>query len=218
MSLVQRKARPLTRGSGSLRDDRLFIVACDDTYAPKQYFDRFQLTRVKIHVEPTVDGTSSGPHVLQRLLAIDHEDDDELWMLLDTDHCIRGNHLPSFLAALQEAKRQGVQVALSRPCFEIWLLLHHVEETEVTALADAEALEKALREHLGHYNKTNIRAEDFPLGSVVLACGRAERLDASIGGGDIPDGNTTRVYRLLQAIVAKALPSQLPAELRSLLP
>jgi hypothetical protein len=152
MSLVQRKARPLTRGSGSLRDDRLFIVACDDTYAPKQYFDRFQLTRVKIHVEPTVDGTSSGPHVLQRLLAIDHEDDDELWMLLDTDHCIRGNHLPSFLAALQEAKRQGVQVALSRPCFEIWLLLHHVEETEVTALADAEALEKALREHLGHYN------------------------------------------------------------------
>jgi hypothetical protein len=33
MSLVQRKARPLTRDAASLRDDRLFIVACDDTFA-----------------------------------------------------------------------------------------------------------------------------------------------------------------------------------------
>jgi hypothetical protein len=38
MSLVQRQPRPLTRDAVSLRDDRLFIVACDDTYAPKQYF------------------------------------------------------------------------------------------------------------------------------------------------------------------------------------
>ena len=39
MSLTRRKARPLKRDGTRLRDDRLFIVACDDTYAPKQYFD-----------------------------------------------------------------------------------------------------------------------------------------------------------------------------------
>ncbi|HXM44421.1 MAG TPA: hypothetical protein VN924_24500 [Bryobacteraceae bacterium] len=34
--------------------------------------------------------------------------------------------------------------------------------------------------------------------------------------GDIPSDNTTRVYLLLKAIAAKALPQQLPVELRGL--
>lgn len=30
---------PLVRETATFRDDRLFIIACEDTYAPKQYFD-----------------------------------------------------------------------------------------------------------------------------------------------------------------------------------
>src|SRR5580704_531259 len=112
MSLFQRKARPLSRDSASLRDDRLFVVACDDTFAPKQYFDFFRLTRVKIHVVPTTDGTSVAQHVLQRLLQFDHETDDELWMLLDTDRCTQGAHLLGFTDALRAARQAGVSVAL----------------------------------------------------------------------------------------------------------
>ena len=40
--LVERKSdgnHPLSRDPHTFRDDRLFIIACDDTYAPKQYFD-----------------------------------------------------------------------------------------------------------------------------------------------------------------------------------
>jgi hypothetical protein len=73
VTVIQRKPRPLTRDGTSLRDDRLFIVACDDTYAPKQYFDFFQLPQVKIHVVPTLDGTSAARHVLNRLLQFDHD-------------------------------------------------------------------------------------------------------------------------------------------------
>ena len=119
MSLTHRKARPLTRDAGSLRDDRLFIVACDNTYAPKQYFDFFRITRVQVHVIPTPDGSSAAEHVLDRLRNIDHEEDDELWMLLDTDHCATGSHLKSFVSAIATAKQQGVNVALSKPCFEV---------------------------------------------------------------------------------------------------
>ena len=134
MSLFPRKARPLGRDTASLRDDRLFIIACDDTFAPKQYFDFFRLTRVKIHVVPTTDGTSVAAHVLRRLLEFEHDPDDELWMLLDTDHCTQGTHLQGFTGALREASQQGVQVALSNPCFEFWLLLHHLDETAASAL------------------------------------------------------------------------------------
>jgi hypothetical protein len=216
MSPIPRKPRPLARDADSLRDDRLFIVACDDTYAPKQYFDFFKTTRVKVHVVPTEDGTSAAEHVLERLRNIEHEDDDELWMLLDTDHYIQGTHLASFMAALAAAGQLGVNVALSRPCFELWMLLHHEEETAVLPLGSAIDVENALRERLGQYNKTNLKQEHFPLESVSSACLRAERLDSAVAGGQIPGGNTSRVYLLWKAIVAKALPTQLPDELRAL--
>lgn len=218
MSLFARKARPLSRDSASLRDDRLFIVACDDTFAPKQYFDFFRITRVKIHVVPTTDGTSAAVHVLDRLLQFEHEPDDELWMLLDTDHCTSGSHLQGFIKALRDASDQRVNVALSKPCFEFWLLLHHLDEGSADGLANCGAVETKLRETLGEYNKTNLKASHYPLASVAEASGRAERLDATVAGGDIPASNTSRVYRLLRAIIERALPSQLPAELRSLLP
>ena len=200
-----------------MRDDRLFIVACDDTYAPKQYFDFFRLPRVQVYVVGTPDGSCAASEVLDRLLHFDHEEEDELWMLLDTDHYVQGTHLASFVAALSEAKRQGVNVALSKPSFELWLLLHHVEETGLGELPTAKDVEAALRARLGQYNKTNLRREHYPLASVCDACNRAERLDATVAGGDIPLENTTRVYRLWRAVAAKAHPRQLPPELRGLL-
>lgn len=216
MTRKPRQPRPLTRDRASLRDDRLFIVACDDTFAPKQYFDFFRLTRVKIKVVATPDGSSAAPHVLERLLAFEHEEYDELWMLLDTDHCAQGTQLASFAEALREARWQRVNVALSKPSFELWLLLHHVEESALGILPTARDVEEALRTRLGQYKKTNLKPEHYPLPSVCDACIRAERLDARVVGGDIPIDNTTRVYRLLKAIVAKALPQQLPPELRRL--
>lgn len=216
MSLVERKARPLKRDSESLRDDRLFIVACDDTYAPAQYFDFFKLVRVKVHVVPTLDGTSAARHVLDRLLEFDHEPDDERWLVLDTDHYTQNTHLPGFLAVLQEARQKGIQVALSRPAFELWLLLHHVQPETVAGYQNASEVGEALRKALGHYDKRRLDRVAFPMDSVVVACERAEHLDAGVEGGDIPQRNTSRIYKLWKAIVAKAHPSQLPEAFRAL--
>jgi hypothetical protein len=117
---------------------------------------------------------------------------------------------------LAEARRQGVNVALSKPCFELWLLLHHIDDTALGMLPAARDVENRLRSVLGEYNKTNLKREHYPHASVHHACIRAERLDRTVEGGDIPRENTTRVYLLWRAIVAKALPQQLPPELRAL--
>lgn len=213
MSLFPRKPRPLSREDAGFRDDRLFIVACDDTYAPEQYFEFFEIPRIQVHVVPTLDGTSVAQHVLNRLLEYEHFEDDELWLLLDTDHYASGSHLPGFITAISEAKQRGVKIALSNPCFELWLLLHHIDESEVVNLGDASAVEAKLRATLGEYNKKRLKEKHFPIESIPAAVKRAERLDSSVAGGDIPDGNTSRVYLLWQAIIDKALPSQLPAPL-----
>ncbi len=165
---------------------------------------------------PTKDGSSAASHVLQRLLEIEHEEDDERWLLLDTDHYIHGTHLAAFTETLTQARKNGIQVALSRPSFEVWLLLHHVEESSLEPAATAGKIEAALRTKLGQYSKSNLKREHYPLSAVCEACLRARRLDKSVTGGEIPAQTTTRVYQLWDSIVSSALPSQLPLELRRL--
>ncbi len=215
---MSRKPRPLIRDTESCRDDRLFIVACDDTYAPKQYFGFFKLPRIQVHVVPTPpdSNTCHAIDVLGRLKEVDHNDYDERWLLLDTDHYTQGAHLQGFTLALKQAREAGINVALSKPCFEFWLLLHHVEGIAVAELPDAKAAEAKLRATLGgRYNKKRLQAYDFPLASVQQACLQAEQLDL-LHPQVIPSGNTSRVYQLWRAIVGCALPSQLPKELQAL--
>lgn len=216
MGLLKRNLRSLQRDVSGYRDDRLFIIACDDTYAPKQYFDFFKIPRVQIHVIPTTAGDSAARHVLERLLSIKVEDYDERWLVLDTDHCTSGSHLPGFLEALSEAKQNGIKIALSKPCFELWLLLHHIEVEGVISLRNAREVEEKMREMLGGYNKTNLKAEHYPASLLINAYERAESLARESGGGFVPSGNTTQVFMLWKSIIEESISSQLPKEFRPL--
>lgn len=218
MSLIKKRTpRPLTRTTSQYRDDRLFLVACDDTYAPVQYFESFRLERVKVHVVPTEDGTSTAPRVLDRVLDIEIAKEwDERWILLDTDHYINGTHLASYTDALQRARQANVSVALSNPCFELWLLLHHVGIEQAEALRNAKEVAEALRNVLGSYDKTALSQQNFPLDAVAMACQRARALDEKVRGGDIPQAATTRVYKLVEAIAGSVSEMQVPEALRPL--
>lgn len=222
MSLLNRQVRPLARDRQpqDLRDRRLFLIGCDDRYAPKQYFDFFRLTRIKIIVDATLDTRSSPKHVLDRLRKRKEqeqlEEDDECWLVLDTDHNIQPGHLPGLIETVHEAQESGIHVALSFPCFEFWLLLHHFEEDRAKSLATCGDVESAIRAHVGEYSKTNLKAHHYADGSAADATLRAERLDLTVTTGDIPNAPTTRIYRLIRAIVSKGLPSDLPLELRAL--
>jgi hypothetical protein len=204
------------------RDASLFLIACDDRYAPKQYFDFFRIPRIEIVVAPTLDTKSAPRHVLDRLIArrdeVGLEDTDECWLVLDTDHNPEPNHRAGFITVIREAQSIGVNVALSCPCFEIWLLLHHASEQEASNLTRCGEVELAIRARVGEYNKAKLKREHYADGSAVDATLRAERLDGTVPGGDIPEAPTTRIYRILRAILSKSLPSQLPAELRKIGP
>lgn len=204
MSLLKLAPRPLMREERTFRDDRLFIVGCDDRYAPKQYFDFFHIVRVHVYVVATEDCTSTASAVLNRVLEAKDkyglESDDQIWMVLDTDHCVEGTHLMGFMAALAEARRKGINVALSRPCFEMWLLLHYAQAGEVLELKNADEVQAALRERLGEYNKTNLKKEHFAPENVAHACTEAQKLDEAVGGGEIPARNSSRVYLLMKAL------------------
>lgn len=195
------KSRPLSRDLMTYRDDRLFLIACDDRYAPKQYFESFSLPRVKIAVlASSDDGISAAADVLERCKGYDLDDDDERWLILDTDHFIKRNHLKSFVKAIQEARQARINIALSRPCFEFWLLLHHASGDDVRHVKNAKEVLRELRSILGAFNKLGVNMADFPPETISRACETARALDATVGGGDIPESATSRVYRLIDSL------------------
>ena len=181
----------------------MVLVACDDKYAPKQYFDRFAFRRVKVKVVETLDNNCAALDVLARLQAFASYEDDERWLVLDTDHYVAGSHIPSFLKALRAATQAGIKIALSRPCFEFWLLLHHCADLERLAeLRNAREVLTCIRTFVPHFDKLSLRGEDFALELVPAAVSRAQKLDAIVEGGLIPQGNTSRVYKIWESILA----------------
>jgi len=216
MSMIANSSPLIRENTRAFRDDRLFYIGCDDRYAPEQYFGFFKMPRIKLCVVPASDDKSHAIHVLKKLQSVEVEEDDERWMVLDTDHCLKTDHFRSYEQAISEARSQHIQIAISKPSFESWLLLHRASSEKLAGCKNADDVGEALKSVLGHYNKTSLQEGDFPLETVPHAYSEAAVLDATVPGGDKPTANTTRVYKLWQSIISKAAVSQLPKCLEGL--
>jgi hypothetical protein len=201
---------PLARlEAATFRDDRLFIVATEDKYASKQYFEALRLSRVKLLLLETDDCNSSPQAVVDRIKKVRESrkskiSEDQFWIVLDTDHWTSGNHAEGTIRAMNDARQCGISIAFSNPCFEFWLLLHHLAEPpQGDAHSTCEHSAQALRDLLGSYNKTKINAAIYKLGMIRLALSHAETLD--IGGGYWPSQNGSHVYKLIKELLPSML-------------
>jgi hypothetical protein len=213
MSLLGRTPISIGRAERERRDDRFFVVAAEDTYAPRQYFDGLDFHRVKVVVLPTPPGSglSSPEKVVERLKEAFQEakrnrecqEDDEFWVLFDADHHVRDTHLRGTTKALAQAKQVGFEVAISNPCFELWLLLHHEEVPSGQQLSKCAEVEARLNAVLGSYDKTSIKPGVFPIEKVPAAIRRARVMETNPDApeGRWPESTGTRVYRLLESIL-----------------
>ncbi|MBK8093244.1 MAG: RloB domain-containing protein [Verrucomicrobiaceae bacterium] len=211
-----RKPRPLGRDERTFLDDRLFVIATEDRYAAKQYFDilrtHVRSSRIKTHVLPTEDCRSSPKHVFDRLLEFErlHEShaDDEKWLVLDTDHWIQDAHKKQLIEVFKLARQKGYSVAMSRPCFEIWLLLHHHADIASLSISKCEDVHPYLLTALGSYNKKHLHSAHYPLPAIHAAVQNAKVSDRD-AHLDVPEGNGSRVYRIVEQIL-----QSVPAHLR----
>jgi hypothetical protein len=60
------------------------------------------------------------------------KDFDEIWCVFDVDQ-----H-PNLSQAINEARQSDINVALSNPCFELWLILHYQDQTAHIERHDAQ--------------------------------------------------------------------------------
>ena len=198
MSLTSRRRRPLDRDQEPVRDARLVIIAAEGRDTERQYFAMFRSTRVQVKVLPADDSNLSAPeYVLARLRAFrdDYQLDahDSLWLMIDVDRW--GNDKLARVA--REAKSVGFGLAVSNPCFEVWLLYHFTSDIPDTVRCDR--IEAALRQATGSgYNKSNIQPEVFRP-HLRVAAERAEAADPS-PRGRWPNGCGSHVYRVIRTL------------------
>ncbi len=126
-----------------------------------------------------------------------HEDDnlayDSVWCVFDIDE-----H-PNVNDAKQMAAANGIKLAISNPCFELWLLLHF---REPPGSEHRRRIQARLSEHVADYDK-HIAIEVF-LPHYPEAAKRAAKLDRLARQVNLPERNpTTGVYKLLEEIASE---------------
>lgn len=203
----------------STRSSRLIIIAAEGECTEKIYFEalRSSVQNSRVHIKildrSAEDRHNSSPEfVLNQLVQYENEnqiaDDDELWLVIDKDRWT--------IKAIKTVAQRCVQdsalhLALSNPCFELWLLLHRVDveaetqEEKEKLLRNAKEgrsdtyLKRKMREQLGSYSESNYAAGALVC-NVNDAITRAESLDVH-KGDRWPKGLGTRVYKLAQSIL-----------------
>ena len=206
MNFRYKKSRSRIREEGTLRDFRRFVIATEDTFAPNSYFRIFKNLRIQVVVLETEDGLSAPQHVIQRLDDYreknELDDEDQLWLMLDTDHWVKPDHVANFRDVCARALQQGFRLAHCNPCFEIWLLLHLADLAVDDQLANCDQVVGRLRTELNGYNKRNADPAAFcAVANAQLAVQRAEKLDAS-PDDRWPQRTGTHVYRLVKELLS----------------
>lgn len=211
-----RKRRPLDRTLDPVRDASLVVIASEDRYAVQQYFDFFESTRIQFRVLQTQDGKSAPQHVLDRLNAYIKEyeigEGDSLWIVCDCDHWVESNHIKNLTRVLQQCRQKGINVALSNPCFDLWLLLHFADFPEETTLTCNEIGDR-VRAAAGGYDKTRIYNLPIDIEKVSQAVKRASARHPS--PAEIPTHLQTAVHLIIQDLVVRGIISVRPARRKS---
>jgi hypothetical protein len=177
---------------------KFFIIATEGECTEDLYFSALKPPRdaaIQLKILPTKKGKSAPKEVLARLKSYDRDAGsgtrDELWLVIDRDSWTEAD-LDAVAAAIGELPKY--HLALSNPCFELWLVLHRRDP----AGHNSEQLRRALKEELGSYDKSGYDV-DALLPTMGDAIRRAERLDTAPGEA-WPRGDGTHVYRLVRSL------------------
>ena len=208
-----------SRNEGVL-DSRLIVIAAEGERTEKIYFEalrafaRNSRVHIKILERDEENKHNSAPeYVMGQLTEYKNENaldpDDELWLVIDRDNW---KQAALRVVAQKCAQDEAMHLALSNPCFELWLMLHLVD---VASLSDKEKkrifenkrdgasdpyLKREMRRLMkGSYNEAKYNAFVLVL-YVHDAIKRAEQLDVH-KKARWPQELGTRVYLLAESIL-----------------
>lgn len=204
----------------AFRDARLIVIASEGKDTERIYFKALakEYTNLRVHVHilersENEQNNSSPEHVLNQLndykSKYDLEADDELWLVVDKD---RWTEAMLSHVATECSQEVAMHMALSNPCFELWLLLH-MEDAASLSPEEQEQwmknrrksknadpyLKVRLRQKMGSYHESSYDALTL-IAHIEDAIERARALDKN-PTDRWPQTLGTRVYLLAKSVI-----------------
>lgn len=135
---------------------------------------------------------------------------DETWIVFDTEHAARQNQL---MDGIEMAKKHGILIAHSTPCFEFWLTLHYqlLARPMETCKQACTLFEEAAGLKKGSYSKEKGAGADLIeklIGKVSTAVRNADLLTQQQAGEPFPANPSVTVQNLVRSM-HDALPEEL---------
>jgi hypothetical protein len=127
---------------------------------------------------------------------------DEFWLVLDCDHWVNSGHIKNLIQVIRECRQKGIRIALSNPCFELWLLLHFAEFPRVKKLTRAQ-IEQQIRDAVGSYNKTKVYNLPIDNDRIKTAVERSKANQRA--SSEIPDIPQTGVHCIVDDLMRRGI-------------
>ena len=202
--MTRPSGRPPRRGRTRKRTPRYVVrVLTEGVRTEPDYLVEWRRDNDRVHVDFADCGMSPDALVKRAKAYLwdqprrrKDRDFDEIWCVFDTDDHVHLTH------AIADAKNSGINVAISNPCFELWLVLHARDQT---GYIDRRAVQRLSRD-LGFSDGKRIAeaAKDTLISCFQDAKQRAQRLDQHHADNNSPrrSNPSTDVWRLVDAIRA----------------
>ncbi|MBN2535749.1 MAG: RloB domain-containing protein [Spirochaetales bacterium] len=118
------------------REDYLIVIAVEGAKTEKHYFESVtnahRFSRFKIHVIPNIEDKSAPEYILDNLDSYKEkngvDDKDFLYLVCDRD----GWEESALAEVLSKCRKKDYNFIVSNPCFELWLLLHFKDLSDLS--------------------------------------------------------------------------------------
>jgi len=196
--MPRKKNRGYKQGE-PFRDSRLIVIATEGAKREKEYFELlvYGNQKVKIKILAPVDeeeGKSAPKWVMDRALnyveTFGLSKDDQLWLVIDVDKWA--------LSQVHEIAKEcsnikNWNIAISNPCFEVWLLLHYKELVKANQRTCSHLKTELGNIVSGGYNL------NFAIAQINIAIQRAKDSDSN-KGHYFPNPMETKIYLLAEEL------------------
>lgn len=161
------RGKPLRRGTARRPELRRVLIYCEGENTETQYFKGLRADLNGLNVNVQLGSSHGTPSKLVRD-AVKHKNRapqsredrftayDDVWCVMDVE---APKPHPDLADALRDAKRGGVRVVLSNPCFELWVLLHRCK---APGWKTSDQLQKLLESHAAFGYDATRKKLDYP--------------------------------------------------------
>ena len=171
----------------------LILIVCGGEATEPAYFHGLRQHMRNPAIKSVVSVRPEDPKRVVAFAATRRGDYDQVWCVLDVDEF-------DYTEAIRSARSAKIELAVSNPCFEYWLLLHFENcDAVLTCYRD---VEKRLRKHLPSYNKSELRFADYVEG-IGEAVQRAT-VRCVDHGAEYRTNPSTGVWRLVEFMASAA--------------